>query len=136
MTSFKNSHTHVKHNTLVFFLGKLQAIKNCLSLLSILQLFSSCCFFPFLQSKGITNLLLTYFSFFCIGNWDIILLVRLYNLLDPLKDFGWMKNQSHMLKTTKDERTGELRARGKTRYNADTGTRRPRPKGVSFSGPK
>ena len=91
MTSFKNSHTHVKHNTLVFFLGKIQAIKNCHSLLSILQLFSSCCF-SFSAEQRHNESPFNFFFLFCIGNWDIILLVRLYNLLDPLKDFGWMKN--------------------------------------------
>lgn len=91
MTSFKNSHTHVKHNALVFFLASNKPLKTVIAYFNTSIIFFLL-FFSFLQSKGITNLLLISFSFFCIGNRDIILLVRLYNLLDPLKDFGWMKN--------------------------------------------
>ena len=91
MTSFKNSHTHVKHNTLVFFLGKIQAIKTVTAYFQYFNYFLLVVF-SFSTEQRHNESPFNFFFLFCIGNWDIILLVRLYNLLDPLKDFGWMKN--------------------------------------------
>lgn len=52
MASFKNSHTHVKHNTLVFFLASYKPLKTVTAYFQYFNYFLLVVFFLFYRAKA------------------------------------------------------------------------------------